>query len=395
MLRITGALLLVAALANSALADPPDAKAIIKKVDETTKALKGVSYKAERIGLGENADKMPKVSGEVKAARSDGDFPKMRMKGTVAGKDRDPVSFNVVTDGTKAGAIDEKKKTFRVGEFPAAQVLLGRQAPGMLMLEFTHPTPFQDELDADKAKYEGEKKVGDVECHVIYVEYSEGRGEARWYFGKKDNLPHRVDRIQDGQEAYAVIATDVEANPKFDDSTFAVKAPEGFETQELEPPAKKSEAPADSDLLAAGGKAPNFTLSTPDDKSISLASLKGKVVVLDFWATWCGPCKMAMPGIQKLHEKYKDKPVAIFGVNCWERGDAPKFMKDKNYTYGLLLKGDDVAKTYNVSGIPTFYVIGPDGKILFADSGFDKDAGEEKLVKAIEKGLAMASESAK
>ncbi len=60
-------------------------------------------------------------------------------------------------------------------------------------------------------------------------------------------------------------------------------------------------------------------MKDPAGKSVSLKSLRGKIVLLDFWATWCGPCRMAMPGLQKLHDRYKDKPVAIYGVNCRER----------------------------------------------------------------------------
>ena len=139
-------------------------------------------------------------------------------------------------------------------------------------------------------------------------------------------------------------------------------------------------------MLKIGTSAPDFALKTPGGEKVSLAGLRGNVVVLDFWATWCGPCKMAMPGVQRLHEKFAGKPVRIFGVNCWERdGDPVQFMKDKKYTYGLLLEGDDVAEKFKVRAIPTFYVIDRAGKIAYA--GFYKPGHEDELTAVIEKAL--------
>jgi hypothetical protein len=82
-----------------------------------------------------------------------------------------------------------------------------------------------------------------------------------------------------------------------------------------------------------------------------------------------------MPSIQKLHEKFKDQPVAVFGVNCRERPGAPPpmaYIKEKGYTYPQLLQGDMVANAYRVGGIPCLYLIGPDGKVLFAVAGFNE-----------------------
>jgi peroxiredoxin len=86
--------------------------------------------------------------------------------------------------------------------------------------------------------------------------------------------------------------------------------------------------------------------------------------------------------VQKLYEKYKDKPVTVLGINTWERSDAVAYMKAHTYSYGLLLNGDAVAKAYRVLGIPTLYIIGPDGKILHASSGFNAatDVAVDKLI---------------
>lgn len=113
-----------------------------------------------------------------------------------------------------------------------------------------------------------------------------------------------------------------------------------------------------------------------------------KPVLVDFWATWCGPCKAAMPSIQKISEDYKGKDVVVLGVNTWERkeGAGKKYMDDKGYTYGCLLKGDDLAKDYGISGIPTLVVIGKDGKIALIEVGFGP-TGDKGLRTAIDAAL--------
>ncbi len=113
-----------------------------------------------------------------------------------------------------------------------------------------------------------------------------------------------------------------------------------------------------------------------------LEDYRGKVVVMDFWATWCGPCKLAMPGLQKLHEKYKDRDVVVLGMNCWERGDPVGYMRSNNFTYGLVTGADNFATQYGVRGIPTFVVIGVDGSKIHQASGFSAE-NEHALEQAI------------
>jgi thiol-disulfide isomerase/thioredoxin len=172
---------------------------------------------------------------------------------------------------------------------------------------------------------------------------------------------------------------------------FALKCPPGF--KEIDPDLADLGIPSDQPpklKFAVGEAAPTFALKDPEGDEVTLESLKGRIVLLDFWATWCGPCKLAMPGMQKLHEKYRGKPVSIIGVDTWERGpaDGPKkYMAKEGFTYRLLLKGDDLAKAYGITGIPTFVLIGPTGKILYIGVGYDA-AGEAKLSTFIDEALA-------
>lgn len=136
-------------------------------------------------------------------------------------------------------------------------------------------------------------------------------------------------------------------------------------------------------LLAVGDAAPDWKLLDPQGKEHTLSEYKGKVVVLDFWATWCGPCAKVMPGMEKLHRKYGSRGVAVFGVNSWENGDPVAMMKKKGFTYGLLLKGEEMAPTYGVTSLPVVYVIGADGRVVYSHAG----PQQKNLADLIEKQL--------
>lgn len=119
-------------------------------------------------------------------------------------------------------------------------------------------------------------------------------------------------------------------------------------------------------------------LVTLDGKKRSLRELKGKVVVLDFWATWCGPCRVSMPYMQKLYEKYRNNPdVEILLVNCWERVDdrtahVKKFLANNpDYTFPVVLDTrDEVVSGFGVTGIPTKFYLDRNGVVQFKEVGF-------------------------
>jgi thiol-disulfide isomerase/thioredoxin len=140
----------------------------------------------------------------------------------------------------------------------------------------------------------------------------------------------------------------------------------------------------DNKLLALGQLAPDWKLSDAGGVTHSLSDYRGQVVVLDFWATWCGPCAALMPRMQKLQDKFRDRGVVVFGINAWETGDAPALMKQKHFTYGILLKGEEIAPAYGIINLPVVYVVGTDGRIVYRHEGIDdKDLGKliEKYLK--------------
>lgn len=112
-------------------------------------------------------------------------------------------------------------------------------------------------------------------------------------------------------------------------------------------------------------KAPNFTLKTMDGKEASLEDYRGKIVFINFWATWCPYCVKEMPDLQRIYEENKDDLV-ILAVDVQEsKGTVENYMKDKDYTFPILLdeKGE-IASTYFISSYPTTYFVDKEGYLL-------------------------------
>jgi len=141
-----------------------------------------------------------------------------------------------------------------------------------------------------------------------------------------------------------------------------------------------AEAPTDGKL------APDFTLTSTEGKPIKLSDYRGKVVVLDFWATWCPPCKAEIPDFIKLYSKYKGDGFQMLGVSLDQGGlnDVVPFIKDHGINYPIVLGTEEVVSAYGgIRGIPTTFVIDKKGNVRDSFMGYRPASVFEDLVKQL------------
>lgn len=141
---------------------------------------------------------------------------------------------------------------------------------------------------------------------------------------------------------------------------------------------QKAKTARSQDVINKFGSATafDFTLKNLEGKDVKLSDYKGKVVILDFWATWCGPCKASFPKMQELVNKYKDKEVTFLFVNTFENKkedevlkNVTAYMTEKKYNFNVVFDSKtEVGNGYKIQSIPTRILIGKDGNILFSDN---------------------------
>ena len=136
-----------------------------------------------------------------------------------------------------------------------------------------------------------------------------------------------------------------------------------------------------------GNLAPNFQLQTLDEQTISLFDLRGKLVLINFWATWCGPCRYEVPFLQQIHDDWSDKELVVLTIDAGENSaTVQKFMTEFNLSLTVLMDTDiKVATAYSVTGIPTTFILDKNGIIRYKLVGSfrNKEAIENELSKII------------
>jgi len=140
------------------------------------------------------------------------------------------------------------------------------------------------------------------------------------------------------------------------------------------------QTPADSATFAA-----EFSLQDLNGNTVKLSDYRGRVVLLEFWATWCPPCRAAIPDIEKIHQRYKDKGLVVLAISL-DKGDwsfVKSFLVSYGITYAVLKGTDDIPERYKVRSIPTTMILDKTGKIIKRYVGFGTEENFEKDIKVL------------
>ncbi len=267
----------------------------------------------------------------------------------------------------------------------------------------------------DSVSYGGIVSLGERKCHLIKATSAELDWEL-WIDAGDKPLPRQF--VPDLTKALAQAAKqagnaaafanmkasnvvtfdDWEVNPKFPADAFAFNAPEGATKAKtiLDIVMGDREETGPHPLLAKA--APAIKLDLLDGGKFDLASYKNKkIVILDFWATWCGPCAQAMPIIDKVAKKFEKNGVLLFGVNIQEEPDeVHKFLEDRDLKLPIVLDSEGTAaKAYMATGIPQTVLVGKDGTVQVVLIGLSPNLEEEltKDLEALVAGKNLAAEA--
>jgi hypothetical protein len=268
-----------------------------------------------------------------------------------------------------------------------AESPLGGSGPILLL---SAPTAFNREAlleGAERVDFIGSEKVGDQGADRIRIVTPRMDWDV-WVASESPNLPLKISLDISKQLAANPRAAGVKVENEITFKDWQVDQPIPADRFTFTPPAdaKKFESFEKYRNFLAGGnqgphpllgkEAPEFDASLADGEVMSLARHRGKdIVVLDFWATWCGPCVMAMPVISKVTNEYADKGVVLYAVNCAEDLETVQtFLKQQelNLTVAMDPEGE-VSGKYQANAIPQTVIIDKAGKVQVVHVGFSED----------------------
>lgn len=120
------------------------------------------------------------------------------------------------------------------------------------------------------------------------------------------------------------------------------------------------------------GSAANFTLKSSNGENVRLSEHRGEVVLINFWASWCGPCRQEMPELEALHQRYRDLGFTVFGINVeQDRSSAERILRDLGLSFPVLFDDENkVSELYDVDAMPVTVLVDRNGEVRFAHKGY-------------------------
>ena len=351
-----------------AATEPTAGEVMVRAIEKITTS-HTYSYRFNRYGVGTLSAAYPEIHGTA-----------------VLVPDPEDATFAfrraLVREETASGTIITSVSDGMVRRWDPKQMKLTR-APiyrnGIELLEESVLAPFflLDEIKraAEIGTVAAREKQFGRDCDVVV---SDGSTLGfRWWIDVKEGSLVRVEvtseRFGDGAAILELTETKIDA--PYSDDFF-----------EIETPAQTESVEFSGRYPAIGEAAPSWTVTTTGGETLSLENLRGKVVVMDFWATWCRGCLLAMPHLQGLQEKFGDDLVVV-GLSWKETGDPEALVREMGISYPLA-EGDGIAEAYSVTGLPLAFVVGRDGRMVDFFNGYLGKKTEEGLERVVAAALA-------
>jgi thiol-disulfide isomerase/thioredoxin len=289
-------------------------------------------------------------------------------------------------------------------------------APSTKVEELSEANPYSADVAAPDYIIEPQKERDGVMCDVVVA--VNGRIKVRWMFGADDHLPRWKERIIENTAAAGSMITEIsnisiDTNdpPRMTPDMLRVIVPPGYAEERAAPPPPPAPAPEKAKPAAPGPTlapaegpkpaaaapepapavpappqvrvAPDFELKDAKGKSVTLASLKGSAVILEFAGTWCLPLRDAHPELDALAKDYKHLPVKVYMLDVREKSSTNAIDDTKAFAFDLLLNADPVARLYNIRKYPTYVVIDLEGNIARTEAGYKKPETMNSLREAV------------
>lgn len=403
------AVVAVAQAQNTVSQPQPDAKELLKKVNEAHKNLKSFHLEGQT----------------VLEMKGDGVFMRFELPFVIAygaaGQKRlqvkNPFDGNktIVSDGKTEWVYLPTEKQFTKKPFDKASLPEAGTSP---LHQFKGDSMFADMISDDltdgmvSAKIVREEVVElsgqRINCYVveaIYSDKSEGAAPEKGlvlpmtFWVDKDRqvvLQHKFDGGGVFAQMFKAFADNAnftmsttlsvaKFNETLPDSLFAFTPPaDATEVEKFDSKLAESEEEEAETESLVGTDAVSFLLADLNGKQFNMDKLRGKIVVIEFWASWCGPCRETMPHVEKLHKEFKDRGVVVLGMNDEEIADAKRFVQKHGYTFPTLIDVESaVSKQYGIQAIPQTFVIDRDGKIAAHFMGTGQEANLRDTVKEL------------
>jgi len=376
--------LLTAALGLPALGcghRQPDPVSFLGRTRDAVLATDSVRYRFRSSGLAGAASAVDSMSGTVLIQRIDlsGSNYVVRVEAEIipAAGPRRRVVGTRQEDGTIWRYEPENGRAEYGSIYGVGTILTGWMRPA-LMYPFFDPESLAGDIEAETVRWEGTDEVAGEACERVRVEFADDPERAEWCLGVDDGLPRRLELIE-GAEGSRLEIWDINTDAETGGDRLELEIPEGVER-----------VPVDYGPRP-GAELPPTSFETPAGDTVWLTDLRGEVLVLDFWATWCVPCGRSMIAIEGLKQELVEEPVRFFAVNTMETAEFAKvrgFMEKRRLSSELLVEGDTAHREIARGNLPAAIVVDAQGRFVGMTIGYYGTGSEAYLEQLIATALA-------